>query len=229
MYRVTRDAGNRFHFIFHGTTLHGVQSLEPSSRLRSTSYYHRTGPAGQVFTNLSANGFDKPVAVVGLGAGALACYEAGRFLPLRIDPWWTHPRMQIWHVLEDCLPNIVTRRRARDPCRAPNGFPRLFYSTRSAVFDPIHLLTLKRSSSILPSSTGGVLLFHISTLYGFNEVCGAIAANFDLTRWQRLSFPKPRWARASTIELVFRTRQRIAQCFQTDRVGAAFASDQGEL
>ena len=50
VYRVTRDAGPKFHFIFHGTTLHGVQSLEPSSRLQPISYYHRTGPAGQVFT-----------------------------------------------------------------------------------------------------------------------------------------------------------------------------------
>ncbi len=88
VYRVTRDAGNKFHFIFHGTTLHGVQSLEPSSRLQPTSYYHRTGPAGQVFTSSSANGFDKPVAVVGLGAGALACYgKAGQvFTFYEIDP-----------------------------------------------------------------------------------------------------------------------------------------------
>jgi len=73
LHRVTLDPVRNFHFLVHGRTLHGTQSLDPDRRLEPLAYYHRTGPAGQV---LASYGRDPAshIGVIGLGAGALASY-----------------------------------------------------------------------------------------------------------------------------------------------------------
>src|SRR5262249_44991527 len=39
----------KFQLLNHNTTRHGMQSLDPAYRMLPTSYYHRSGPLGQVF------------------------------------------------------------------------------------------------------------------------------------------------------------------------------------
>lgn len=59
--------------LVHGTTLHGKQFLEPELRDTPLSYYHRTGPVGQVFRAYNTDA-RRPMAVIGLGTGTMACY-----------------------------------------------------------------------------------------------------------------------------------------------------------
>jgi len=73
----------------HGTTEHGRQRVEtasgaPTAHATPLAYYHRDGPLGDVFAR--PGGFGE-VAVVGLGAGALAAYArpGDRMLFLEID------------------------------------------------------------------------------------------------------------------------------------------------
>jgi hypothetical protein len=56
-----------------GTTLHGAQVLSPPLRETPLTYYHRSGPIGQVFRAFNTNPGRK-VGVFGLGAGTMACY-----------------------------------------------------------------------------------------------------------------------------------------------------------
>ena len=189
VYRVTRDAGNKFHFIFHGTTLHGVQSLEPSSRLRATSYYHRTGPVGQVFTSLSPNGSDKPVAVVGLGAGALACYgKPGQvFTFYEIDPLVERiaRNADLFTYLKDCPPQtsvIIGDARVTLARASAGSYGMFVLDAFSGDSIPIHLLTLEAMelylAKLLPD---GLLLFHISNRYmDLTKVLERIAAKLKL-------------------------------------------------
>jgi hypothetical protein len=75
--RVTEvvDDEGCLHRLFHGNTLHGQQRLAPRWRCEPLAYYHRSGPAGQVFEALHARpGLRLRAAVVGLGAGSLAAY-----------------------------------------------------------------------------------------------------------------------------------------------------------
>ena len=62
--------------LFHGNTLHGQQSLDPSHRDVPSTYFTRSGPIGQLFEvlepRLTRSG--SQVAIAGLGAGTLACY-----------------------------------------------------------------------------------------------------------------------------------------------------------
>ena len=47
--QVTDDPRSHSHRLFHGRTLHGQQSLDPARRREPLSYFHRSGPIGQVF------------------------------------------------------------------------------------------------------------------------------------------------------------------------------------
>ena len=70
VYRVTDD-GVR-HSLVHSTTVHGVQYSDPAKRDVATTYFHASGPIGQVFA-ARAGQLDR-VGVVGLGVGTLASY-----------------------------------------------------------------------------------------------------------------------------------------------------------
>jgi hypothetical protein len=80
------------HQLIHGITLHGMQRLDTAGRpvrdCEPSSYYHLSGPIGQVFFDLARRKKAPPVAVVGLGAGALASYCGPRqeFVFYEIDP-----------------------------------------------------------------------------------------------------------------------------------------------
>jgi hypothetical protein len=79
--------GTIYHKLVHGTTLHGMQRCEPepwaddnSARppgkpehnCEALTYYHQTGPIGQLFDTLAKD--YRPMAVIGLGTGTLARY-----------------------------------------------------------------------------------------------------------------------------------------------------------
>jgi hypothetical protein len=74
--RVTHDADLHVNRLFHGSTLHGQQSLDPELRRQPSTYFTRSGPIGRVFGAIEKR-LDQPgarVAIVGLGAGTLASY-----------------------------------------------------------------------------------------------------------------------------------------------------------
>src|SRR5712692_2913561 len=73
--RISRDRDEKgYTELRHGTTLHGRQSLDPARRGEPLSYYHRSGPIGQVFAELDRRDGSRRVAVIGLGTGTLAAY-----------------------------------------------------------------------------------------------------------------------------------------------------------
>src|SRR5919112_790711 len=71
VYRITGD--DQVHTLVFGETNHGSQVLgvQPPE---PTTYYHPTGPVGQVFDALPEEVTSRP-AVVGLGTGTMACYN----------------------------------------------------------------------------------------------------------------------------------------------------------
>ncbi len=88
--RVTEDRERTVHRLFHGSTLHGQQSLDPARSREPSTYYSRSGPIGQLFAAIKPR-LDRPgtcLAVVGLGAGTLAAYanSAQRWTFYEIDP-----------------------------------------------------------------------------------------------------------------------------------------------
>lgn len=74
VHRVNEAPSGRFHTLTHGTTVHGLQFVTDDLRGLPTMYYHPTGPIGHVFRAMESEGGPRRVAVVGLGAGAIAAY-----------------------------------------------------------------------------------------------------------------------------------------------------------
>jgi len=76
------------HRLVHGTTLHGMQWTEPQRCDEPLGYYHRTGPAGDVFAAVGRAPAAMSIGVVGLGAGGLTPYaEPGQqWTYFEIDP-----------------------------------------------------------------------------------------------------------------------------------------------
>lgn len=86
--RVQEDRAEGVHELYHGTTIHGSQYTMPGLRRIPTSYYSSDGPVGQAYGVLEARNPRMSVAVIGLGAGALAAYaqKGQSFTFYEIDP-----------------------------------------------------------------------------------------------------------------------------------------------
>ncbi|WP_340198412.1 fused MFS/spermidine synthase [Ascidiimonas sp. W6] len=77
-----------YRYFFHGTTIHGVQSLEKDREHVPLAYYYDTSAIADMFDFASANFGDQHVAVLGLGVGVTACFdkEGRTFDFYEIDP-----------------------------------------------------------------------------------------------------------------------------------------------
>ncbi|TVM15561.1 hypothetical protein DPQ33_15300 [Oceanidesulfovibrio indonesiensis] len=76
IYKVYDEDGIRY--LRHGTTLHGMQRLDPDKSAVPLAYYHPTTPIGELLEQgvavLEPLRRESPVAIVGLGAGSLTMY-----------------------------------------------------------------------------------------------------------------------------------------------------------
>jgi hypothetical protein len=194
VYRILSDRHNNQHLLFHSTTIHGIQSLEPDRRLTPLSYYHPSGPAGEAFRVLAKNHPGVPIAVIGLGAGSLACYGSSgqRFTFYEIDPAVERiardPRFFTY--LRNCpAATDVTIGDARvSLAHAPDGYYGLVVlDAFSSDAIPIHLLTEQAlqlyAAKVAPD---GVLLFHISNRYfDLAPVLARLAAAMKLSALMR--------------------------------------------
>jgi spermidine synthase len=167
--RVTNDAANEYRFLFHGGTVHGVQSLDPARSREPLAYYTKSGPVGQIFDR----GPSGSVAIVGLGAGAMACYIAPD-QPLtyyEIDPSIRSIASDpgYFTFLDQCAPGAkIVLGDARLSLRtAPaGGYGLIILDAFSGDSIPIHLLTREAVRLYLAKlAPGGLLVFHISNRY----------------------------------------------------------------
>jgi hypothetical protein len=185
--RVTNDHAGRFRELFHGGTIHGVQSLDASQSREPLSYYTKSGPIGQVFGSLAG---PSRVAVVGLGAGAMACYmrpgdeltyyEIDRSV-IRIA---TNP--EYFTFLSQCAPEArIVPGDARLSLRdAPeNGYGLIVLDAFSGDTVPLHLLTREALQLYLKKlAPGGLVTFHISNVYlDLAPALGALARDAGLS------------------------------------------------
>ena len=173
VYRAMLDKSEKYHFLFHGTTIHGAQRLDPERRLEPTGYYHSKGPAGQVFSVFAKTDESGNVAIVGLGTGTLACQGTPlqSFTFFEIDPLVEQiaRNPNLFTFLRDCPPQIkVTLGDARiSLVQAPAHYYQLFVlDAFSSDVIPVHLLTREAIQLYLSKlDENGILFFHISNRY----------------------------------------------------------------
>jgi SAM-dependent methyltransferase len=168
------DDGEGRHVYLSGQTVHGVQRAEPGGGRQPMSYYHPSGPAGQVFAALKSEprGLGT-VAVVGLGAGGLAAYaDAGeRYDFYEIDPAVIAIAQdeRLFSFLSEAPAEIRVIEgdgRLRIGEAADAGYELIVLDAFSSDAVPAHLLTREAVSLYLAKlRPGGVLLFNVTNTY----------------------------------------------------------------
>ena len=172
VYRVTRDHSPEgdYHLLVHGTTLHGMQSLDPARRKELLIYFQPTGPIGQIMAAMNSRAPNRPVGVIGLGIGSLGCYAtAGQSWTFyEIDPLVRDVALdrRYFTMLSDCLPTptVVLGDARLSLAREPAGrFGLLVVDAFSSDTIPMHLLTREAVALYLRTlQEDGALVFHIT-------------------------------------------------------------------
>ena len=195
VYRVRVDERLHYRFMFHGPTLHGMQSTRPEQRGVSLSYFTRTGPVGQIFAEVPAASGARNVGVVGLGVGSLASYAgpSQQWTFFEIDPAVERIARNpaFFTYLQDCGARCsVTIGDARISLGrvAQQQFGLIMLDAFSSDAIPMHLLTREALSLYLSRlAPGGVIALHISNLHlSLSPVLGRLAeAEGLVVLWQR--------------------------------------------
>lgn len=195
VHRVVVDEGLRR--IYHGSTLHGVQRTDPSRALEPTAYYHPGGPYAQAFADLRGSapaataqgrGLDRQrrIAVVGLGAGGMACLgtAAEDWDFYEIDPAVERIARTQFTFLASCPPRtrVILGDGRLQLEGAKEDYDVIALDAFSSDAIPIHLLTREAVRAYLARlAPEGALLFHISNRHlDLEPVLAAVARDLGL-------------------------------------------------
>lgn len=188
--RLGDDPSRKLRTLVDGRTVHGKQM--PSDPATPTSYYHPTGPAGDVLSHREG---PRRVACIGLGVGALAAYAqpGDQWTFFEINPDVVAIANQSFTFLRDA--------RTRTSVEIPIGDGRLLMrDVPSGTVDvivldafssdaiPTHLLTREALAiyrrALKPS---GLLLAHVSNLIlRLQPVFGALARDAGMAILERV-------------------------------------------
>lgn len=151
VHKVMLDPTGQFHELYHGTTMHGAQSIQAEYQGEPLTYFHRRSPIGRLFSLLNHTGAAKRfkrIALVGLGAGAIACYREDwqQWTIYEIDPVVVKLASddRYFSYLSKCAPNadIVLGDARLSLENAPDGqFDLIILDAYSSDVVPVHLIT----------------------------------------------------------------------------------------
>ncbi len=178
--------------LFHGTTIHGREFLDPALRGTPSTYYARGGPVGDVFAARAVALEGADVAVVGLGVGTLAAYaRAGqRWTFFELDPAVVDVARRYFSFLarSSAASSVVLGDGRLGIAGAPPGrYGLIALDAFSSDAVPVHLLT--REAFALDAARlrpGGVLLVNLTNRYvRLDGVLAAAARDLGLLAWVR--------------------------------------------
>lgn len=164
IYRVYDKDGKRF--LRHGAALHGAQFLDPTRQSEPLLYYHRSAPAGEIFT--SGLFKFKDIAIVGLGTGALAAYsKPGQTVDIyELDPGNEEVARKYFSYLADSRGRVnlmfgdarLSLQRAGD-----KKYDIMVIDAFNSDSIPVHLITTNAIHDYFSRlREHGLILFHIS-------------------------------------------------------------------
>jgi hypothetical protein len=160
----------KYHELFHGTTKHGAERLPENLATIPLTYYSRPGPMGQLFKEYDNTNQNWTIGIVGLGAGALACYakQQQNWTLYEIDPLVVDiaSNPKYFNYLKLCASNATIRigdaRLSLDK-EPDNKFDLLIMDAFSSDSVPTHLLTQEALEVYFKKlKPDGLLAFHIT-------------------------------------------------------------------
>jgi spermidine synthase len=164
------DPGTNSKRLLHGDTLHGLESVDPDLEGKPLSYYHETGPVGDVMKMLSER-FDQRIGVVGLGTGSMAGWTAPHrhITFFDIDPQVREIATNIFTFLPRCGANcdvVIGDGRLSIEKSQPASFDLLMLDAFNSDSIPAHLVSREAVKMYLTKlKSNGLLMFHVSNRY----------------------------------------------------------------
>lgn len=219
--RVADTEDGQWRRFVHGTTLHGVQSRDPALAHTPTGYYGPLTPIGSAMNALNDAGRIHRIAILGLGAGAMACHaRAGQeWTYYEIDPLVVQVAQdrRLFTFLSDCTPNapVIVGDARLELAKQPRGaYDLVLADAFSSDAVPTHLITREAMQLYLDSvSENGVVLVHVSNRnLAMAEVAERAALAAGAVVIQRLYLPEhPSYANfGSQVVAIARSREALA-------------------
>lgn len=171
--KVTLNTEDRQVTLMNNTTIHGSQSMDPKRSGEPLSYYSRRGPLGDAFKSLPHAPNGRKVAVVGLGAGAMAAYseEHDHWVFYEINPEVQRVALnrRYFSYLSTCKAKVdlVLGDARLSFTKAPKqSYDLIVLDAFSGDSVPVHLLTREALRLYLSKlAPGGHMMFHVSNRY----------------------------------------------------------------
>jgi len=169
--RVTTDPTGRINSLYSGNTIHGSQFVDQSRRCEPLSYHHEHGPLGQVMAVFNAAPANSRVAVIGLGAGAMAAYskpaQEWTFYEINPDVINLARHSPYFTYLQNCASgslNVIEGDARLNLLKAEEAYYGLIVlDAFSSDAIPVHLVTQQALDLYLSKlAAGGILAFHVS-------------------------------------------------------------------
>ncbi|MCO5130914.1 MAG: fused MFS/spermidine synthase [Xanthobacteraceae bacterium] len=200
VHKVVVTPDGRYHALMHGTTIHGAERVLNDDGTRVTgppepiAYYHRDGGIGQAIAAIRARkSAPLRVAVIGLGAGTLACAakpgENWTFFEIDQTMIDTARDPRHFTFIEKCMPEMrpVLGDARLTFAREPDGeYDIVIVDAYSSDAIPIHLAT-REAMAIYRAKLApeGVVVMHVSNRHlDLAGVAAGIAGANGLTSWR---------------------------------------------
>jgi hypothetical protein len=196
VHRVVETVTGTHRLLVHGNTIHGAERIRDvdGTPVRGSpeplTYYYFGGPISQVTAAArAAVGKLNNVAIVGLGAGSMACHrhEGETWTFFEIDPEVVRLARdpKVFRFLASCAPfaPIVLGDARLTLAASPQQFDLIVLDAFSSDAIPMHLLTREALRGYLAHlSPHGMLLVHISNRHlELAKVVAAVGATEGLT------------------------------------------------
>lgn len=158
--------GKNARVFAHGNTVHGIELVDDKKSIKDMNYgyYLQGGPIQDVLNITHA----KTVAIIGLGAGQVACYDPKlTFDYYEIDKDVEKTARQYFSYLKKCPVRDVIIGDGRVMMKKENRkYDVILIDAFSSDGIPLHLITLEAINIYKDQlNKNGVLLFHISNRY----------------------------------------------------------------
>lgn len=167
IYKVVASEDGTLHQLYDGTTVHGLERLGVPGRPAPLGYFGVSGPAGQALAELPPRS-SRRLGVIGLGAGAMACYRP-RVTFFEIDPTVVRIARDpaLFTFLRDCPARIVVGDGRLSLERQPSGsLDVLAIDAFNSDAIPVNLITREAMRLYLDRvGPHGTILFHITNRY----------------------------------------------------------------
>ncbi|MEA2821237.1 MAG: hypothetical protein QOJ86_3241 [Bradyrhizobium sp.] len=199
VHKIVMTSNGQYHVLMHGTTIHGAEKFRNddgspvTGRPEPITYYHRDGGIGQAISAIrERKGGPLRVAVIGLGAGTLACAsepgEDWKFFEIDQTMVDTARDPKYFTFIQNCEPDLkpVIGDARLTFAREPDGiYDLIIVDAYSSDAIPIHLAT-EEAMGIYKQKLApqGAVVMHVSNRHlELSSVVVGIAEANDLKSW----------------------------------------------